>query len=240
VYLTRDWTDGHPVLIVYGDTVFEGDLGEAIGAPGDGAIGVHRVEDPTRFGVVEEDGGRIVRLVEKPEAFVSDLAIVGINYIRNSRLLFSCLETMIQRDLRTRGELQLTDAFSLMVSQGAHLSTFPVDNWFDCGAPDTLLETNQNLLSRLPKPAPREDVILIPPVFVSESASVTRSILGPDVSVGDGAVVADAIISDSIIGEGAHVSGCSLARSLVGTNAVVESGARRLNVGDSSEVRLLV
>ena len=193
VFLTRHWTDGHPVLIVYGDTVFEGDLRDAIGVGGDGAIGVHEVEDPRRFGVVEEDEGRIVRLVEKPEAFVSNRAIVGINYIRNSQLLFSCLESMIQSDLRTRGELQLTDAFSMMVERGAHLSTFAVDSWFDCGAPDSLLKTNQNLLRRLPDPTPREDVILIPPVFVSESASVTRSILGPDVSVGDGAVVVDAI-----------------------------------------------
>ena len=238
VFLTREWTDGHPILIVYGDTVFEGDLAEAAGVQADGAIGVRRVEDPSRFGVVELAGRRILRLVEKPETFVSDVAIVGINLIQNSALLFSCLDTMIQQGIRTRGEIQLTDAFNMMVKQGAHLETFQVDKWFDCGAPDTLLETNRHLLSRLPCPGGREGAILIPPAFVSESATVTNSILGPDVSVGDGAVIADAVIRDSIIGEGARVAGCFLERSLVGTNAVVEAGPRRLNVGDSSEVSL--
>ena len=55
---------------------------------------------------------------------------------------------------------------------------------------------------------------------------------------GDGAEVRDALIRDSIVGEGARVEGCFLERSLVGANAVVESSARRLNVGDSSEVSL--
>jgi glucose-1-phosphate thymidylyltransferase len=81
-------------------------------------------------------------------------------------------------------------------------------------------------------------VILVPPVFVSESAVIEKSVLGPYVSVGDGARVSDAVIRDSIIGEGARVDGCFLERSLVGANAVVEAGPRKLNVGDSSEVSL--
>ncbi len=238
VFLTREWTDGRPILIIYGDTVFESNLAEAAAVRAEGAIGVRQVENPSRFGVVELEGSRILRLVEKPENFVSNVAIVGINLIRNSALLFSCLETMIQQGLKTRGEFQLTDAFNMMVTEGAHLETFQVDNWFDCGTPDTLLETNRHLLARLPQPEAREGAILIPPVFVSESATVTNSVLGPNVSVEDGAVVADARIRDSIIGEGARVTGCFLERSLVGTNAVVEAGPRRLNVGDSSEVSL--
>lgn len=238
VFLARQWTDGHPVLIVYGDTVFEGDLAGAVTTRADGAIGVRQVEDPRRFGVVEVDGKRILRLVEKPETFVSNLAIVGINFIRRSDLLFACLETLITKGIRTRGEFQLTDAFNMMVKKGADLQIFPVDRWFDCGAPDSLLETNRHLLGRLPPPPPREGVILIPPVFVAESATVKNSILGPYVSVGHGAAITDALIRDSIIEEGARVTGCFLEQSLVGANAVAEAGPRRLNVGDSSEVSL--
>ena len=168
----------------------------------------------------------------------SSLAIVGVNFVRNSALLFDALASLIEKDIRTRGEFQLTDAFSLMVERGAHLETFAVDNWFDCGAPDALLETNRHLLERLPRPKPGEGPILIPPVYVSPSATVENSILGPYVSVGDAAIVTDAIVRDSIIGEGAQVSGCFLEKSLVGSNAVVASGPRKLNVGDSSEVSL--
>jgi glucose-1-phosphate thymidylyltransferase len=238
VHLTRQWVDGHPALIVYGDTVFDTGLSEAVKLACDGAIGVHRVQDPARFGVVATEGRRIVRLVEKPEQFVSDMAIVGINFIRDSASLFAALETLIGSDLRTRGEFQLTDAFNLMVERGAHLETFPVEKWFDCGAPETLLETNRHLLERHPAPPERPGAILIPPVYISPSAEVMNSIIGPHVSVGDGAIVRDALVRDAIIGEGARVSGCFLERSLVGSNAVVESRPRRLNVGDSSEVSL--
>jgi glucose-1-phosphate thymidylyltransferase len=238
VYLTRECAEGHPTLIVYGDTVFDTDLSEAVARQADGAIGVRKVDDPARFGVVAVDGRRILRLVEKPEQFVSDLAIVGINFIRDSAALYSALETLIDRDLRTRGEFQLTDAFNMMVERGSRLDTFPVENWFDCGAPDTLLATNRHLLGRQSQPDERPGVIQIPPVYISPSASVENSIIGPYVSVGEGAQVKDALVRDSIIGEGAHVTGCFLEKSLVGTNAMVESRPRRLNVGDSSEISL--
>jgi len=238
VFLTRSHVDGCPALIIYGDTVFDCDLREAVTAGGDGAIGVKCVEDPSRFGVVEVEEGRIRRLVEKPEAFVSNLAIVGINLIRNTELLFSALEKMLDKDVRTRGEYQLTDAFQVMVDDGAELKTFDVGGWFDCGAPDALLATNRHLLKRNGPAPDRAGAILIPPVYIPESAAIENSIIGPYVSVGEDAVLKDAMIRDSIVGDGARVTGCFLERSLVGNGAVVEARPRRLNVGDSSEVSL--
>ena len=238
VFLTREWADGYPTLIIYGDTIIKGDFSSAVTVEADGTIGVQRVEDPRRFGVVQVDGKRINRLVEKPEEFVSDLAIVGINFVRRSDLLFESLDKLMQQNLRTRGEYQLTDAFGLMVEKGANLEAFQVDHWFDCGAPDSLLETNRHLLDHRASVVSREGVILVPPVFVSNSAEIEMSVLGPYVSVGDGAKVSHAVIRDSIIGEEARVTGCFLERSLVGANAVVEAGPRKLNVGDSSEVSL--
>ena len=234
VYLTRELAEGDLLLIVYGDTVFEADLSRAMEVGADGVIGVRKVDDPRRFGVVELDGNRIVRLVEKPDEFVSDIAIAGINLIQNSGLLFSSLERLIKDGIKTRGEYQLTDGFNKMVSDGAHLETFCVERWFDCGTPDTLLETNRYLLDRLQPPPPSDGAILKPPVFVSESAIVKNSILGPYVSVGERAKITDALIRNSIIGDRAEVTGCFLEESLVGKNAVVKSGPRRVNVGESS------
>jgi glucose-1-phosphate thymidylyltransferase len=238
VNLARDHAIGRPTLIVFGDTVFECDLVPIADLDVDGAIGVRQVDDPSRFGVVRLEGDRIVDVVEKPDHFVSDQAMVGVNLIRDSDRLFACLEELIQSGQKTRGEYQLTDAFAAMVEQGAHLHAFPVDNWFDCGVTESLLETNRHLLGRLGPAESRDGVILIPPVFVAESAEVTNSVVGPHVSVGEGARISDSVIKDSIVGEGAQVAGCYLNQSLIGDNAVVEAGARRLNVGDSSEVRL--
>ena len=238
VSLAREHAEGRPTLIVFGDTVFECDLNPIAKLDVDGAIGVRQVDDPSRFGVVKLDGDRIVEVVEKPDHFVSNQAMVGVNLIRDSNLLFSCLEQIISSGQRTRGEFQITDAFAAMVEQGAYLHAFPVENWFDCGVTESLLETNRHLLGRLGPAKARDGVIMIPPVYVADSAEVTNSVVGPHVSIGAFARISDSVIKDSIVGEGAQVAGCYLNESIIGDNAVVEAGARRLNVGDSSEVRL--
>ena len=236
ISLTRQVVGGDPMLIVYGDTIFHADLPAAMRHEGDGALGVQHVDDPGRFGVVVEEAGAVQRLVEKPTDFISDLAIVGVNHIRNSDMLFDCLDDLIQADQRTRGELQLTDAFQRMVDAGAQLSTFPVDGWFDCGTQEALLATNQALLSRLDPAAARQDVVVVPPVHIDPTAQVSDAVIGPHVSIGAGARVNRAVISNSIIGEEAVVEGIVLEGSLVGFQAVVTGRAHHINVGDLSQI----
>ena len=164
--LSRDAVGDAPALIIYGDTIAEGDLIRAFQAEADGVIGVREVADPSRFGVVCVEGDRIVRLVEKPGTFVSNLAITGVNFFRNTPLMYDCLDALIERDITTLGEYQATDAFAMMIERGGVLRTFPVEAWFDCGAPDALLDTNRHLLSRLTPPDLKGRAIVVPPVFV--------------------------------------------------------------------------
>lgn len=236
ISLTRPVVQDDPVLMVYGDTIFQADLQTVLASPADGMLGVRKVEDPRRFGVVVEEQGRVVRLVEKPERFVSDLAIIGVNLIADSARMFGCLDSLIARDFRTRGEYQLTDALQLMVEQGAWLGTFPVDAWFDCGTQEALLITNQHLLRDAPLPAHAQDTVVIPPVHIDPSARVERSVLGPHVSIGAGALVCDAVVRNTIVGEQAVVENILIEDSLIGFQAVVRGQASRLNVGDMSEI----
>ncbi|HOJ40879.1 MAG TPA: nucleotidyltransferase family protein, partial [bacterium] len=105
-------------LIFLGDTLVEGDFTRHIGA-GYSWLAVKEVEDPRPFGVVVTDrAGWIRNLVEKPATPVSRKAIVGVYYLRNSRLLFQCLSDLVTGDIRTRGEYQLTDAIQMMVQRG--------------------------------------------------------------------------------------------------------------------------
>jgi glucose-1-phosphate thymidylyltransferase len=238
VLLAKDLIAEEPVLIVYGDTVFEGEFSSLINRQADANIGVKEVEDPTRFGVVETKGERIIRMVEKPTSFVSDLAIVGFNYINNSPLLFECLQELVRSSITTRGEYQLTDAFQLMVEKGAKVETFRVENWFDCGKPETLLETNRYLLEKSGSAPQVEGSVVNPPVFISSSAKVVNSIVGPYVSIADKAIVEDSIVRNSIIGEDAEVRQCLLGGSLIGANARIKGLPYRVNLGDFSEIEI--
>ncbi len=239
IYLALQATEPAPVLIVYGDTIFEGDIARGIDFSVDGSLGVKEVADPRRFGTVETDGQRVIRLVEKPEQPTSNLVIVGVNFINNFQLLFNCLKRIVESNMRTRGEYQLTDAFQLMVEEGAQLRTFPIQGWFDCGKPETLLATNRHLLERHQYGGHIAGSVVKSPTYISSKSQVHNSIVGPNVSVADGAVVRNSIVEDCIIGEGAEVIDCLLKSSLVGDNAVVQGKFTQLNVGDSSEIKFL-
>lgn len=240
VRLTRDLVIGHPVFIVLGDTIFRADF-SAVVKGGTSAIGVHEVEDPRRFGIVEVKDGAATRLVEKPDQPTSNLAIVGVYYLADSKLLFEALDTLVARDIRTKGEYQLTDALQLMIEGGHRIVPFLVDGWYDCGKTETLLETNRELLDRRESADdagrwPR--AVIIPPVAIDPTAIVENSIVGPHASIAARAVLREAVVRDSIVNEDAVVEQILLEGSVIGENALVRGNFRHLNVGDSSEVRM--
>ena len=224
-----------PVFIILGDTIFDVNLAPVL-ASENSMLGVKYVEDPRRFGVVESSEGVVTRLIEKPENPTSHMAIVGLYHIRNSALLKSTLNELVTKDIRTRGEYQLTDALQMMIDRGETFGTFPVEGWYDCGKPETMLETNRHLLGKQSAIPSVDGSVIIPPVFIGRSAVVERSVIGPYATVAEGATVKDAHIRNSIVSNGATVTGTLMEDSIVGNNAVVRGRFKRLNVGDSSEI----
>ncbi len=236
VWLTREVAPGEELLIVYGDTYVEADLAPALNTDADGAIGVREVEDPRRFGVVVMEGGRITRLVEKPDEPISHLAIVGVNYLRDSGGLFDALDYVMQKGIRTRGEIQLTDAFQRMLEVGKQLTSFPIEHWLDCGTPQTLLLTNRHLLAKLDHQPVGEGCSFIPPVYVAPRASVEHSVVGPNVTVAADAEVRNCVLRDCIVNEGAKLTNCNLADSAIGYGAVVHWPPQQLILGDHTTI----
>ncbi|MCK4303799.1 MAG: NTP transferase domain-containing protein [Candidatus Eisenbacteria sp.] len=237
IAVTAPHVPAGPVLIVLGDTIVEPEWSDYLSGD-EAVIGVKEVEDPRRFGVVEVRGDTALRLVEKPSEPLSNLAIVGLYYFPDSVALFKSLRTLVKGGSKTKGEFQLTDALQSMLENGMRMRVSTVEGWFDCGKPETLLETNQHLLRKVPQPTPIPGVTLVPPVFVAPTARIEKSILGPNVSVADGAVIRRTIVRDSIVNEHALVEDMLLERSVVGESAVVRGVFQRLNVGESSAVDL--
>jgi len=234
VNLAQDTVGDEDVIIMYGDTIITGDLSGMTDTNADGVIGVKEVEDPRRFGVVNVDNDLITRFVEKPENPQSNLAIVGLNYIKESAVLFQCIQEIIEKNHKTKGEYQLTDALQLMIEKGSTLKYFTIDDWFDCGTPESLLETNRYMLALEGNEAELQDSLVIPPVYIPEDVRISHSIIGPNVSVAQGVDIERSIISDSIIGKGSRVVHTSLADSLIGENAEVIGTVNKLNIGDNS------
>lgn len=204
--------DDEPVLIILGDTLFEADL-SILHNVDENILYTYKVEDPRRFGVAVTDStGRITRLVEKPQEFVSDEAIVGIYYIKDSKVLKQCLKYLMDNNIRTKNEFQLTDALQMMLEKGCHFRTAPVQKWLDCGLAETLLETNAHVLKRIDNSASVNlpGVKVIAPCYIGKGAKITNSTIGPNVSVGDGCVVENSTISNAVLWDSVKVSGQTL------------------------------
>ena len=239
IWLAREHLNG-PVLIVFVDTVFEADLGGLATAGLDGVAYVKEVEDPRRFGVtVLGSNGLVTRIVEKPDSLDNRLAVVGAYYIHDAAWLLRAVEELMERNLQTKGEFYLADAYTLMIEQGARFGIRQVSVWEDCGTPRAVLRTNRYLLEHGQDASSRAvavQSVIIPPVYIAPSARVEHSIVGPYVTIAENSVVLRSIVRDSIIDEEAYIDDTMLDQSLIGKDAVVRGRYRVLNVGDSSRL----
>ncbi|HMP86358.1 MAG TPA: sugar phosphate nucleotidyltransferase [Lacibacter sp.] len=242
ILLTRKKVGEEELVIVLGDTVCEYDVSQVVQSPVS-MLGVKRVDDPRNFGVAEiSEEGSITRVVEKPQIPKSNLALVGIYKIRESAMLFECLETNFREGHKSRDEYSLTDALECMIRKGAAFQPFKVLNWFDCGNKDSLLESNATLLKKFGNaihPDHRfENVIVVPPVSIGKNCEVRNSIIGPNVAIGDNTTINYSIIKESIIGSYADLFDIVLEESLIGSDTEVKGESRSLNIGDNTEIDL--
>jgi len=224
-----------PALILLGDTIFDVDFSEILGLEHT-AIGVTEVDDPHRFGIVEVEGDTVTRLVEKPDDPPSNLAIAGLYKINSQRRLKAAVDEIVEKDITTKGEYQLTDALQVLIDQGEKIVISPVNQWYDCGKKETLLETNRHLLKTKQNGMEIEGNTIIPPVYIGKNCDIKNSIIGPYATIDNGTVIQHSIVRDAIIGPHAQLLGCNLEYSLIGEGAIVKGNVQHLNVGDHSEI----
>lgn len=234
IWLTRKNVSG-PVLIMLGDTIIDADLSKFTQ---EDCIAVKEVADPRRFGVVEIENGYISAMVEKPEQPKTNLAIVGIYSFQNSDKVYAALQNIVDNGTTTKGEIQFTDALSLMVKNGHKIKPLTIDGWYDCGKAETLLQTNKFILDHKDFAPKIAGCLIVPPVYISSNAVIENSIIGPYVSVGADVNISGTIISNSIINENATIKDMNLEGTLIGPGAVVTGFRNKLNVGENSEIVL--
>jgi glucose-1-phosphate thymidylyltransferase len=224
-------------LILFPDMLFEADFSPLRDITADVVMFTKEVEDPSALGIAVVEDGRIVRLVEKPRKPISNLAVIGIYYIRHMPDLYAAIEEQMRRGLSLKNEYFIADAIQLMIDAGTKVIPMPVTEWEDCGNAETLLATNRYLLQRQnSNVTARSGSVIVAPSFVADDAVIENSVVGPFASIGRGVMVRESIVRDSIIEERAQINGALLDRSIVGRRASISGLARGLNVGDDAVV----
>ncbi|MCC2547220.1 NTP transferase domain-containing protein [Hymenobacter sp. BT175] len=234
-----------PVVVAFADTLFKADFTLDSSVPG--TIWVQRVDDPKPFGVVKlNEAGQITDFVEKPQEFVSDLAIIGIYYFQDGEYLRQELQHLLDNDIKDKGEYQLTNALENMKNKGTTFVPGRVTEWLDCGNKDATVFTNQRYLEYLQErgeelvssSAKVTNSVIIPPVYIGEGAIITDSVVGPHVSLGDHSDVRSSVISNSIVQQSATVLHANVTNSMIGNHATVTSTPNDLSLGDYNTLRV--
>lgn len=227
------------LIIAFADTLFIADF--KLDRSKDGVIWVNQVDDPRAFGVVTvNDAGIIDGMVEKPDEPVSNLAIIGIYYIKNGTALKGEIKHLLDNNITAKGEYQLTDALDALRSKGAQFVPGEVKHWMDCGKHSAVIDTNERILAhyggneRERADLQLREATIIEPCYIGSNVRIERAVVGPHVSLGDGAEIVNSVISNSIIMQGASVHNKVLHQAVIGRHAQAKAHPSGTSLGDFS------
>lgn len=242
VLCAEEKLDG-PVTVAFADTLFQANF--TIDPEDDGILYVKQIEDPSQFGVVKmNDSGEIIDFVEKPQEFVSDLAMIGIYYFKDGAALRTELNYLIDNNIIKGGEYQLPDALRRLTEKGTKFKPGKVDEWLDCGNKVVTVHTNQRVLehdkakgkSMKAASAKVNDSVIIEPCFIGENVVVERSVVGPHVSIGSGTKIVNSNLANTIVQNDSHIENARFQDAMVGSKVTYVEQASDISLGDFSTI----
>ena len=230
-----------PAVIAYADTLIRADFN--LDKEADAVIWVKQVDAPEAYGVVKlNDKNEIVELVEKPQEFVSDLAVIGIYYFKDVGVLKDQLQYVLDNQIINGGEYQINDGIKGMMKQGKIFKTGQVDEWMDCGNKNVTIETNQRMLGFLQQDNEQlvsDTVVLknakiIPPCYIGENVMLENTTVGPYVSVGSETKIYNSVIKNSLIQSHSEIKNATLDEAMIGNHAKYNGAFTKISIGDYS------
>ena len=230
-----------PAVIAYADTLIRAEFN--LDKDADSVIWVKQVDEPEAFGVVKlNDANEIVELVEKPEEFVSNLAVIGIYYFKDVGVLKKELQYVLDNNVINGGEYQINDGIKRMMADGKKFVTGQVDEWMDCGNKKVTVETNQRMLGFLQNDGERmvsdtvqqENANIIEPCFIGENVVLKNSTVGPYVSIGANTVIEDSTVKNTIIQSNTNIKNANLDNAMIGNHVKYNGNFETLSIGDYS------
>lgn len=266
VYISREFLKDEPFLLVLGDNLVFEDISSAVRSfeseRTDSYILLARVKDPRAYGVATLENGKVVHVEEKPKEPKSDLAIVGVYLFRSS--VFEAIENIKPS---WRGELEITDAIDYLIRKGYTVKAHIIQGWWkDTGKPEDLLEANRRILDAIQeseyagkidettiiqgrvcidKGSIVANSLIRGPVVIGENCRIVNSYVGPYTSIGNGVVLENCEVENSILMDESKLSNLSsrIDSSLIGKGVRISQNgklpkAMKFVVGDLSSLEL--
>ena len=233
-----------PAVIAYADTLIRADFN--LDKEADSVIWTKRVDNPEAYGVVNlNKRDEITELVEKPEHFVSDQAVIGIYYFKDVAVLKDELQYVLDHNIIHGGEYQINDGIKRMMAKGKVFKTGTVSEWMDCGNKEVTVETNRRMLGFLTeneepliaKTVQLENATIVEPCYLGENVQIKNSTVGPYASIGSGTIIEDSNVKNSIIQTQAVVKNATLDNAMIGNYAMFDGNFTNVSIGDYSVLK---
>jgi glucose-1-phosphate thymidylyltransferase len=229
-------------VVAFADTLFKADF--VMDTNQEGVIWVQKIEDPRQFGVVKLNANNeITDFIEKPQEFVSDLAIIGIYYFKDGDNLKKELQYLLDNKIMEKGEYQLTNALENMKQKGVKFKPGQVTEWLDCGNKDATVYTNQRVLEfdagkdfLNGKNIKNTNSVIIEPCYIGNDVHLINCVVGPHVSIGANAKVENSVLKNSIIQKDAKIKNAVVSNSLIGIAAEVTGKQIDLSISDYTQI----
>ena len=252
-------------LMILGDNIFKMNLNSLVynfyKSKSNSSILLHKVLDPSQYGVAVVEGDKIVKLVEKPKEFVSPFIITGV-YIFDKSIFNAISNTKVSK----RGELEITDAIQKQLDLGGKVSYELIKGWWkDAGRLQDILEANRLILDdirssvntptnensiysgklQMGKNVLIENSIITGPTTIADDVSIKNCFIGPYTCIGQGVNIVNCEIENCIILENSSLLDIDkrISNSLIGKSVLIRGAQRRpytnsFLIGDNSEIQL--
>jgi len=233
-----------PAVIAYADTLIRAEFD--LDPSADSVIWTKRVANPEAYGVVKLDSNEtIVELVEKPESFVSDQAVIGIYYFKDVAVLKEKLQEVLDENVMNGGEYQINDGIKRMMADGRIFKTGTVDEWMDCGNKAVTLETNAKMLGFLIADKQEQlidasvvldNATVIEPCFIGKGTVLKNSTVGPHVSIGKDCTIENSTVKNSLIQNQTSIKNAKLDEAMIGNHVKYNGEFTKISIGDYTQM----
>lgn len=231
-----------PAVIAYADTLIRAEFD--LDPEADSVIWTKRVANPEAYGVVKlNDSQEIVELVEKPETFVSDQAVIGIYYFKDVAVLKAKLQEILDENIMNGGEYQINDGIKRMMAEGRIFKTGTVDEWMDCGNKKVTLDTNAKMLGFLSSDNEEQLIAnsvkninstIIEPCCIGENVVLNNATIGPNVSIGNNCTIDNSTVKNSLIQTHTTIKNANLDNAMIGNHVSYDGNFTSISIGDYS------
>ncbi|MFB9055221.1 sugar phosphate nucleotidyltransferase [Mariniflexile ostreae] len=231
-----------PAVIAYADTLIRAEFD--LDPEADSVIWTKQVDNPEAYGVVKLNvNEEIVELVEKPETFVSDQAVIGIYYFKDVAVLKEKLQEILDENIKNGGEYQINDGIKRMMADGKIFKTGTVEEWMDCGNKAITIETNERMLGFLKADGDEaliaasvtlENSKIIEPCFIGEHVVLKNTTVGPFVSIGNDSIIENSTLKNSLIQSHTTIKNADLDQAMIGNHVTFDGHFKAVSIGDYS------